>query len=116
MALCRRSHRKGDGCMEELVTRKAALEALEQIYDELWGIDIPSATVPEYIEHHRDVQLVMKKVDLLREKIEKMHEPLVRCGECKFFRPAYDDSAWCTRERDYYPVLENDFCSLGKKK
>lgn len=58
--------------MEELIRREAALEALAQIREALWEVDILSATVPEYIEHHRDVQKVMKRVDELRNKIEHM--------------------------------------------
>lgn len=38
---------------------------LESIWDKLWEIDIPSPTVPEYIEHHEQVQHVMKYVTKL---------------------------------------------------
>ena len=44
------------------------LDDLERIWDELWGIDIPSATVPEYIEHHEQVQSVMKVVRAIEDK------------------------------------------------
>lgn len=58
--------------MGELIERGAALKALAQIREALWGIDIPSPTVPEYIEHHRDVQEMMKRVDELRGEIEAL--------------------------------------------
>ena len=41
---------------------------LEGIFDELWKIDIPSPTVPEYIEHHEQVQKIMKHVQGLSQR------------------------------------------------
>ena len=58
--------------MSDMITREAAIEALEQIRYALWEIDIPSPTVPEYIEHHRDVQNVMKRIDEIRDKMERL--------------------------------------------
>ena len=46
--------------MADYTDRQAALKALEEICYALWEIDIPSPTVPEYIEHHEQVQSVMK--------------------------------------------------------
>lgn len=56
----------------DYISRQAAIEALEQIRYALWEIDIPSPTVPEYIEHHRDVQNVMKRIDEIRDKMERL--------------------------------------------
>ena len=58
--------------MGGLIERGAALKALAQIREALWGIDIPSPTVPEYIEHHMDVQEMMKRVDELRGELEAL--------------------------------------------
>ena len=58
--------------MSDYISRQAAIEALEQIRYALWEIDIPSPTVPEYIEHHRDVQNVMKRIDEIRDKMERL--------------------------------------------
>lgn len=44
------------------------LDDLERIWDELWEIDIPSPTIPEYIEHHEQVQSVMKVVRAIEDK------------------------------------------------
>ena len=57
---------------KDTIHRQAAIEALEQIRYALWEIDIPSSTVPEYIEHHRDVQNVMKRIDEIRDKMERL--------------------------------------------
>ena len=74
--------------MNNLIDKKAVLDALDQIKWSLWEIDIPSPTVPEYIEHHRDVQSVMKRVDEIREKIESLpsSQPEIgRCKDCKWW-------------------------------
>ena len=72
-----------DICVGELISRQAGIEALEQIRYALWEIDIPSPTVPEYIEHHEQVQSVMKRIDEIREKMERLPsvEP-EKCGDC----------------------------------
>ena len=57
---------------DDTISRQVAIEALEQIRYALWEIDIPSPTVPEYIEHHRDVQNVMKRIDEIRDKMERL--------------------------------------------
>lgn len=53
----------------DLIDREQALKALEEISYALWEVDIPSPTVPEYIEHHRDVQKVMGIADMWARKI-----------------------------------------------
>lgn len=55
--------------MSDLIEREQALKALEEISYALWEIDIPSPTVPEYIEHHEGVQSVMKVADRWARKI-----------------------------------------------
>lgn len=60
--------------IEQVVT------ALQDINHALWEIDIPSPTVPEYIEHHEQVQRVMKlveeKLDAIREDAKRMEDDL----------------------------------------
>lgn len=46
-------------------------EDLQEIYYELWKVDIPSPTVPEYREHHEQIQGIMAVVS---EKIKKWQE------------------------------------------
>lgn len=47
---------------------------LESIWDKLWEIDIPSpGNCPEYIEHHKQVQGVMKYVSNLSQKYADKH-------------------------------------------
>ena len=49
--------------MDDTVSRKAAIDALRAIKHGLWEIDIPSPTVPEYVEHHEQIKNMMEIVD-----------------------------------------------------
>ena len=37
---------------------------------------------------------------------------IIHCKECVYLT----DTGWCGREFDWYPVEENDFCSMGERK
>lgn len=50
---------------------KGVVSDLKEIYDEIWGFDIPSPTCPEYKEHHLQMQSLMKFV---KQKIKKYEE------------------------------------------
>lgn len=51
--------------------RKQFLDILEDIRSEIWGYDIPSPTVPEYVEHHNQMQALLKLIDAkIKEVIE----------------------------------------------
>ena len=54
-----------------MIRRDTAIDELERIRNRLWEIDIPSPTVPEYIEHHEQVQSVMKAVTESVDRIWK---------------------------------------------
>lgn len=41
---------------------------LVALMDLVWGCDIPSPTVPEYVEHHRDIQQILKAIDKILEE------------------------------------------------
>lgn len=55
--------------MNDLISRETALKALEEICYALWEIDIPSPTVPEYIEHHEQVHRVMTLAEKWRREL-----------------------------------------------
>jgi len=57
---------------DEMIRKQDAIKAIDQILEALWEIDIPSPTVPEYIEHHQGVQAVMKRARDLKEILEKL--------------------------------------------
>lgn len=47
------------------------IDDLNEIFQELWDVDIPSPTVPEYREHHEQIQGIMAVVT---EKLKKYQE------------------------------------------
>ena len=51
------------------ISRQAAIDALDEIRHALWEIDIPSPTVPEYVEHHEQVQSVWKLLDKKQKEL-----------------------------------------------
>lgn len=55
--------------MKDLIERQAAIDALDEIRHALWEIDIPSPTVPEYIEHHEQIQSVWKLLDKKQKEL-----------------------------------------------
>jgi len=48
-----------------------AIDALKAIRYGLWEIDIPSPTVPEYIEHHEQIKNMMEITDGWIKKLEE---------------------------------------------
>ena len=55
--------------MDDLIRRRSAIDALDEIRHALWEIDIPSPTVPEYIEHHEQIQSVWKLLDKKQKEL-----------------------------------------------
>ena len=61
--------------------KELAIETIQQIRDEVWLCDIPSATVPEYIEHHRDIQNILKFIDDKLESFKTEAPDWIPCDE-----------------------------------
>lgn len=49
-------------------------------------------------------------IEALQAQLPKRGE-IVRCKECIHFT----QGGWCDREFDWFPVDENDFCSMAEK-
>ena len=49
--------------MDDFISKRTAIDALRAIKYGLWEIDIPSPTVPEYVEHHEQIKNMMEIVD-----------------------------------------------------
>lgn len=47
-----------------------AIELINDLRESIWGYDIPSSTVPEYIEHHEQMQELLKEVDDILFKLD----------------------------------------------
>ena len=83
--------------MSDLISRQAAIDALDEIRHALWEIDIPSPTVPEYVEHHEQVQSVWKLLDKKQKELYGLPSAqperktgkwinegrIIRCNKCK---------------------------------
>ena len=54
---------------KDIIYRQVAIDALDEIRHVLWEIDIPSPTVPEYVEHHEQVQSVWKLLDKKQKEL-----------------------------------------------
>ena len=112
-------------CMEshacDLISRQAAIEALEQIRYALWEIDILSPTVPEYIEHHRDVQNVMKRIGEIRDKMERLpsaqpERTCVNCGRTVINGGWYADGRTRCPIEEHYALPKDGYCHLWEKR
>jgi len=44
---------------------------VEQLRNIVWSVDIPSPTVPEYVEHHENIQKILAFIDNMLKKPEK---------------------------------------------
>lgn len=117
--------------MDDLISRRVAIDALRAIKHGLWEIDIPSPTVPEYVEHHEQIKNMMEIVDgwIKRIKEEPTVDavPVIRCRDCKYsyiFEPWEGKNAvrYCNQLRHAYakdsdlPVREEGFCSMGERR
>lgn len=58
--------------MNDLISRETALDAIDRIRLKIWLIDIPSPTVPEYIEHHEQIQHVLEEIAAVRKEVEQL--------------------------------------------
>ena len=56
--------------MTEYVKKEYVEKVLEEMYEEIWLTDIPSPTVPEYVEHHEQIQGLLRFVREKREELD----------------------------------------------
>ena len=84
------------------IDKKSAIDALKAIRYGLWEIDIPSPTVPEYVEHHEQIKNMLEITDGWIKKLEEQSTADV------VGRYAYDQVRW---ERD---VAIAQLASIGK--
>ena len=54
-----------------MLTTGEAIGVLKLIKSKVWDYDIPSPTVPEYIEHHEACKDILKYIDSYIELLEK---------------------------------------------
>lgn len=56
----------------DLIDRQQAINALKAIKYGLWEIDIPSPTVPEYVEHHKQIKDMMEITERWIQQISEL--------------------------------------------
>lgn len=107
--------------MSDLISKRTAIDALRAIKQGLWEIDIPSPTVPEYVEHHEEIKNMMEIVDgwIKRIKAEPSVDAVqvVRCKECKYGEQ--DDYGWICTNIDGGIMGDengNGFCCEGERR
>ena len=105
--------------MDDMIRRDTAIDELERIRYKLWEIDIPSPTVPEYIEHHEQVQSVMQAVTESVDRIWK--EPAqpenIHCQNCKYseYDALYGDRyCHCNGKAEIVP--DSHYCGYGERR
>lgn len=49
---------------------KIDINELHNLRKFVWGEDIASSTVPEYVEHHESIQKILKAIDTLINRAE----------------------------------------------
>lgn len=84
------------------------ISILGEIRGFVWDRDIPSATCPEYIEHHRDCVEIMNfisaKMDMFRGKSNDEVARMLKCNGCEYFFKDSDaiteDCHWISTEDD----------------
>lgn len=57
--------------MNRTYTRWEVMDMLQRIREKVCVVDIPSPTVPEYVEHHRDCQEIMQLIDDIIKELYK---------------------------------------------
>lgn len=58
--------------MSDFISRETALDLIDRIRFKVWLFDIPSPTVPEYIEHHEQIQHMLEEIDAVRKEVEQL--------------------------------------------
>ena len=102
-----------------MIRRDTAIDELERIRNRLWEIDIPSPTVPEYIEHHEQVQSVMQAVTESVDRIwkEPAQPEIIRCKDCKHLFNKDDEGGKCWHFNGFSKVVSyDDFCSRAERR
>lgn len=101
----------------DCISRQAAIDALDEIRHALWEIDIPSPTVPEYIEHHEQIQSVWKLLDKKQKELYVL--PSAQPEEASMILGASKDGVrlWyqCSACGEPVNADDNYCCNCGRK-
>ena len=81
------------------INKEEIIKDFDDIMEALWDIDIPSPTVPEYVEHHEQIQDMMKYVGKKIEKYKSKKFNIFSCQWCRkdFYLPEGEEYHFCPR-------------------
>lgn len=79
--------------MADLIDRQIAIDAIKEIRSCIWEVDIPSPTVPEYIEHHKQMKKLMDRCDKLM--INLVNSPIAQQWIPVMTRPMTEEERRC---------------------
>ena len=63
---------KGGYNMLNVIENVNVCGIIRHIREEIWNYDIPSPTVPEYVEHHEQMQKLLKICDDALDQIDQL--------------------------------------------
>ena len=102
--------------MSDLISRQEIDKKLIGLWDLAWGYDIPSPTVPEYVELHEAISAIMNAIKEVRREIDEQPsaEPeIIRCKYCKY---SQEDKLfggyWCMGNR----VDPEHYCGYAERR
>ena len=105
----------------DMISRRSAIDALDEIRHALWEIDIPSPTVPEYVEHHEQVQSVWKLLDKKQKELyvlpsAQSERTCVNCGRTVNNGGWYADGRTRCPIEEHYALPKDGYCHLWEKR
>lgn len=59
------------------------IKALQEVRQAVRDVDIPNPTVPEYVEHHQQMQKILALIDKCIKNLPYDQPEIVRCKDCK---------------------------------
>lgn len=89
--------------MRDSISRDDAIDAIEQIRLSIWDVDIPSPTVPEYIEHHEQMRELMDKCDMLKRELVNLPSA-ERWIPCTERLPENNEDVLCCSFNGYFLI------------
>ena len=91
-----------------------AIDALKAIRYGLWEIDIPSSTVPEYVEHHEQIKNMMEITDGWIKKLEEQSTAdVVERKRGRWLAKSFHE-VYCDKCGFDFDIMKNEFIDKMK--
>ena len=85
--------------MSDLISRQEIDKKLIGLWDLAWGYDIPSPTIPEYVELHEAISAIMNAIKEVRREIDEQPsaEPLTDVEQRIFLKAISREEEVCRK-------------------